>query len=115
MITLSIVAQVTIAFSIAVVWVLRFDNIVSEFKIYRLPSMLRNIVGASKIVLATLLVVGIWHPELVFLPSMMMAALMVCAQITHLRVKSPAIKFLPSLALLILSLFVAGVHSGMIV
>jgi hypothetical protein len=114
MIQFSEIAQITIAFSIVVVWVLRFDNIVNEFKIYRIPNLIRNFIGASKISLATLLVAGIWYPGLVQVPALIMAFLMICAQITHVRAKSPAVKFLPSFALLLLSLFVAGVNSGII-
>lgn len=45
--TLSVYAQLIIALSIFVVWVLRFDNIVREFRQFRLPDLLRNLVGAS--------------------------------------------------------------------
>lgn len=105
--TLSALSQVIIAFSIVVVWVYRFSNVVEEFKHFGLPDMIRNIVGASKIVLATLLVVGIWHPSLVTIPALLMAGLMVCAQIAHFKVKNSWLKHLPSLFLLGLSLFVA--------
>jgi hypothetical protein len=113
MINYSILAQIVIAVSIAIVWVFRFDNIVREFQVYRIPSMLRNVVGASKIVFATLLVTGIWYPDLVMIPALLMAGLMICAQLTHVRAKSRASQFVPSLVLLVLSLFVAGVHSGL--
>lgn len=108
--TLSTCAQIIIAISIAYVWIIRYDNIVKEFKQYGIPDLLRNFVGATKIALATLLIVGIWYPGLVFIPALLMAGLMVCAQIAHIRVKNPVVKFVPSLLLLILSLFVAWVH-----
>jgi hypothetical protein len=110
---LSNYAQVIIALSIGFVWIVRFDNIVIEFKQYGIPDRLRNLVGASKIALSTLLVTGIWYPSLVFIPALLMAFLMLCAQIAHLKVKNPLSKFVPSLLLLILSLFVAAVHSGL--
>ena len=112
MFQLSTVAQIIIAFSIIIVWVGRFDNIVKEFKHFGLPDIVRNAVGALKISLATLLVAGILHPDLVLYPALIMAFLMVCAQAAHLKVKNPWHKFLPSLALLSLSIFVALVHSG---
>jgi hypothetical protein len=114
MYTLSICAQIIIALSIIIVWVGRFDNIVLEFKQYGIPDLVRNMVGATKIALSTLLIAGIWYPSLVLVPALGMAFLMVCAQVAHIRVKNPLIKFLPSLILLILSLFVAGIHSGII-
>ena len=108
----AVTAQVVIAMSIAIVWVGRFDNIVKEFRQFGLPDVVRNAVGATKISLATLLVAGIWYPALVAGPALIMAFLMLCAQGAHARVKNPWHKFLPSLGLLLLSLFVAGVHRG---
>lgn len=111
---LVIVAQLIIAFSIVVVWVFRFDNIVKEFKQYGLPDLVRTMVGAVKIALATLLVAGIWYPSLVLVPALLMALLMVGAQIAHFRAKNPWHKYVPSFVLLVLSLFVAAAHAGMI-
>jgi hypothetical protein len=112
--TISCYAQLIIAISVAYVWIFRYDNIVKEFKQYGIPELLRNMVGASKIALSTLLVAGIWYPTLVLVPALLMAGLMVCAQAAHLKVRNPWQKFVPSALLLILSLFVAGVHSGLI-
>ncbi len=103
----SIIAQVVIALSVAYVWIFRFDNIVKEFKQYGLSDLTRTIVGASKIALATLLITGIWFPTLVFIPALLMAFLMLCAQYFHFKVKNPWSKHLPSLLLLAASLFVA--------
>lgn len=103
----STIAQLVIALSVGYVWIFRFDNIVKEFKQYGLSDLTRTIVGTSKIVLATLLVTGIWFPTLVFIPSLIMAFLMVCAQYFHFKVKNPWSKHLPSLLLLAASLFVA--------
>lgn len=103
----STIAQLVIALSVGYVWIFRFDNIVKEFKQYGLSDLTRTIIGASKIVLATLLVTGIWFPTLVFVPALLMAFLMVCAQFFHFKVKNPWSKHLPSLLLLVASLFVA--------
>ena len=107
-------AQLVIALSIPIVWVGRFDNIVREFRQFGLPDIVRTMVGATKIVLATLLVTGIWYPALVTVPALMMAALMLGAQVAHFSVRNPWHKDPPSLALLMLSLLVAGVRSGTI-
>ena len=107
---LSIFAQIIIAMSIGFVWVFRFNNIVIEFKQYGIPDLIRNLVGAAKIALSTLLIVGIWNESFVLIPALLMAFLMICAQIAHLRVKNPWRKFVPSFLLLILCLFVAAVH-----
>lgn len=109
---LSIIFQIIIAFSIVIVWVFRFDNIVIEFKKFEISDLLRNIVGAAKISLATLLIAGIWFPSLVLYPALLMAFLMVCAQGAHFKAQNPWSKHVPSLLLLLLSLFVAAFHSG---
>ncbi|MBU6123117.1 DoxX family protein [Hymenobacter siberiensis] len=109
-----VLAQIIIAISIVVVWVFRFDNIVKEFKQYGLPDLVRNMVGATKISLATLLVAGIWFPQLVLVPALIMAFLMLCAQLAHIKVRNPWYKYVPSLLLLVLSLFVAAAYAGVI-
>ncbi len=81
MYTLAIGAQVVIALSILLVWVVRFPNVVKEFHEYGLPDWVRTVVGATKISLATLLIAGIWYPRLVLVPALMMALLMVAAQV----------------------------------
>ena len=105
-----VLSQIIISVSILIVWVFRYDNIVIEFEQYGLPSLLRNIVGASKISLSTILVFGIWHQEYLFVASIIMAFLMLCAQFFHFKVKNNWIKFIPSLSLLILSLLIAYSH-----
>ena len=107
------IAKIIIAVSVIVVWVFRFDNIVKEFKQYGLSNLVRNIVGASKIALSTTLLIGIFYKQVVFYSALIMALLMVCAQIAHIKVKNPFIKYVPSFFLLILSLFVAAVDYGL--
>ena len=111
---ISILAQLIIATSIIVVWVFRFDNIVVEFKQYGLSDLIRSMVGASKVSLDTLLVVGIFYEEVVFVSALLMAFLMICAQVAHIVVKNPLTKYIPSFLLLILSLFVAAVDYGLL-
>jgi uncharacterized membrane protein YkgB len=114
MTNLSILAQLIVALSIIIVWVFRFDNIVVEFKQYRLSDLTRNMVGAAKIVLATLLIAGIWYPALVLIPALLIASLMIAAQYFHFNVNNPWKKRMPSLLLLILCLFIAAVSAKLI-
>jgi tellurite resistance protein TehA-like permease len=109
-----VLAQLVIAISVVIVWVFRFDNIVKEFKQYGLPDLVRTMVGAAKIALATLLVAGIWYPGLVLVPALLMAFLMLCAQFAHIKVRNPWHKYVPSLVLLLLSLYVAAAHAGLL-
>ncbi|MGZ5254455.1 MAG: DoxX family protein [Flavitalea sp.] len=109
MTNLSIIAQLIVALSIGYVWIFRFDNIVKEFKQYGLSDLTRNLVGATKISLSTLLVAGIWYPDLILIPALLIAFLMVSAQYFHFKISNPWQKRMPSLFLLILCLFIAAV------
>ena len=100
-------SQITVAISVVYVWTFRFHNVLKEFEQFGLSDLTRNIVGATKISLATLLVVGIWHPTLVLIPSILMGILMIGAQYFHFKISNPFIKHLPSLILLFLSSFIA--------
>ena len=96
----------TVAISVAYVWIFRFHNVIKEFKQFGLSDLTRNLIGAIKISLATLLVVGIWNSTLVIIPSILMGLLMIGAQYFHFKIKNPFIKHLPSLILLILCAFI---------
>lgn len=100
-------AQVVLALSVAYVWIFRFHNVLKEFDLFKLSDVTRNFVGVSKISLATILMVGIWYPDLVLIPSILMASFMLSAQYFHFKVKNPFKKHLPSLLLLILCAFIA--------
>jgi membrane associated rhomboid family serine protease len=107
---LTIVLQALVAASIFFVWVVRYDNIIQEFKQYGLPDWLRDLVGILKLTFALLLLLGIQRASLAMIGSLGIAGLMGCAFVMHLRVKNPVFKMLPSLALLALSLAIAVVN-----
>jgi len=111
---LAAVAQIAIAASVLYVWIFRFDNIVKEFREYGLSDLFRSLIGASKIALSTLLIAGIWYRELVLVPAIAMAVLMAGAQASHFKVRHKWPAFVPSLILLLLSLFVAAVRAELI-
>ena len=114
MIHYAIISQVIIALSVAYVWIFRFDNIVKEFKQYGLSDLTRTIVGSSKIALSTLLVAGIWYPDLVLVPALLIAFLMLSAQYFHFKVGNPWQKHMPSLFLMILCLFTSAISLKLI-
>ena len=101
------IAQFIVAISVLFVWTFRFHNVVKEFEQFGLSNLTRSLVGATKIALATLLIVGVWYPSLVFIPAVIMGILMVAAQYFHFKVNNPFLKHLPSLILLILCVFIA--------
>jgi hypothetical protein len=97
-------AKVFIPVAIFFVWVIRYDNIVKEFKQFDLPNWLRDLVGILKLSFA-LMIAGSNEP-LVKLGAIGIAVLMVAALITHLKVKNPPQKMLPASVLLALSLII---------
>jgi hypothetical protein len=99
--------QIVVALSVVFVWTFRFHNVLKEFKQFELSDLTRNLIGATKISLSTLLIVGVWYPSLVFIPSVIMGFLMVGAQYFHYKISNPFIKHLPSLTLLVMSVFIA--------
>ena len=105
----SIIAQVIVALSIGYVWIFRFDNIVKEFNQYGLSDLTRTLVGSAKIALSTLLVAGIWYSDLVLIPALLIAFLMLSAQYFHFKVNNPWQKRIPSMLLLVICLFIAAV------
>jgi len=107
---LTILLQALVAASIFFVWVVRYDNIIAEFKQYGLPDWLRDLVGIFKLTFALLLLLGIQRASLAMIGSLGIAGLMGCAFVIHLRVKNPAFKMLPSLTLLALALIIAVIN-----
>lgn len=96
-----------VAASIFFVWVVRYDNIIAEFKQYRLPDWLRDFVGILKLTFALLLLIGIERKALAVAGGLGIAALMAAAFVMHLRVKNPAWRMAPCLSLLVVSLVIA--------
>ena len=107
---MTIVLQALVAASIIFVWVVRYDNIIQEFKQYGLPDWLRDLVGILKLTFALLLLLGIQRASLAMVGGLGIAGLMGCAFAMHLRVKNPAFKMLPALTLLALSLIIAVIN-----
>ncbi len=100
-------SKIVVAISVAYVWPFRFHNVLKEFKQFGLNDLTRNIVGTTKITLATLLAVSILHSSSALIPSILMGILMISAQYFHFKVRNPFIKHLPSLILLLLSTLIA--------
>ena len=98
-------SQIIVAISVVYVWTFRFHNVLKEFEQFGLSDLTRNIVGATKISLATLLIVGIWYSSLVLIPSILMGLLMIGAQYFHFKISNPFIK----LSIFLLFRFLSGI------
>ena len=107
---LTISLQALVAASVFFVWVVRYANIVQEFKQYGLPDWLRDLVGILKMTFSLMLLIGIERSPFAVAGGIGIAALMGAAFVTHLRVKNPVFKMLPSLTLLIFSVVIAWIN-----
>jgi len=114
---ISIIAQIIIALGIFNVWILRYNkptrwrggesgNMKEEFATYGLPGWSVSAIRALKILLAVLLIIGIWVPALVIPSAIGMAVLMLGAIAMHIKVKDSFKKSLPALSMLLLSVIV---------
>ncbi len=99
--------QALVAASVFFVWVVRYANIVREFNHLGLPDWLRDLVGILKLTFALMLLIGIERRQFAVLGGLGIALLMGAAFTTHLRIKNPPFKMLPSLVLLICSAVIA--------
>ena len=109
-----IAAQIIVAASVAYVWIFRYEIIIKEFKQFGLSDLTRTFIGAYKVSLSTLLITGIWFPQLIPIPAILMGLCMLAAQYFHFKIKNPFIKHLPSLILLILCAFITLVYMEII-
>jgi hypothetical protein len=100
------ITQLIVAISVLWVWIFRYDNVVAEFIKFDLSGTTRNLVGTTKIALATLLITGIWFPNLTQGAAVGMATMMFMAQYFHFRVRSTLLKRVPSFILLALSVYI---------
>ena len=97
------VLQIITASSILFVWVVRYENIITEFKQYQLPVWLRDLVGILKLSFSIMLLAGIYDEKFKYLGSSGLILLMLAALLTHVKMKNSFYKALPSLTLLVFS------------
>jgi hypothetical protein len=115
---LIIALKLIVSLGILNVWVLRRDKptdyrgqsartLREEFAVYGLSTLVYAVVGVVKVGLALALLVSLWLPGIAHLTAYMLGALMLVAFAMHLKVKDPAIKSVPSLAVLAMCLGIA--------
>lgn len=91
------VVKILVFSSVLFVWVVRYKNIIEEFRFYNYPEWLRDLVGIIKVSLVVMLMRE--DSLLVKLGAGGIMVLMLAAMITHLRVRNPLRKILPSMIL----------------
>ncbi len=108
------IAQTSAALWILNVWINRFNkdtgyrggdatNMVEEFEEYGLSKNTMYAVGATKVTLATLMLIGLRVPKLARPASASLAVLMLGAIGMHVKVKDPLKRSLPAISVLCLS------------
>jgi hypothetical protein len=103
--------QLIIAIGLINVWVVRFNkptqyrgrgasNMTDEFAAYGLPKWFMYLVGAGKIFIAALMIIGFWVPMVVCPASALLVLLMIGAVAMHIKVRDPFIRMVPALLML---------------
>jgi hypothetical protein len=111
---LAIALQGLVAASIFFVWVVSYANIVDAFTRSGLRNWLRDLVGILKMTFALFLVIGIERGVFAIVGGIAIAVLIRAAVFTHVRVKNPVFKMLPSSTLLVLSALIASLNYQML-
>ena len=86
------------------VWVVRYKNIRKEFDEYNLPTWLRDLTGILKLSFASLLQFS--NPFLVRVGAIGIVFLMLAAVFTHIRLRSTFRRYIASVAMLTISVFI---------
>ena len=97
---LYIILKVAVSLSVIWVWIGRQDSVISDFEKFGLSVQTRARVGRTKMVLALMMLLGIWIPILAIPASIGMASMMAAAQYYHWRHGSSLNKKIPSMVLL---------------
>ncbi len=116
--TAIVIIQVVIALGLFNVWILRYRkptgwrggsamNMTEEFEAYGLPDWLAGVIGFLKLLLAALLIAGIWFPFVTKPAAAGLVVLMLGAIAMHLKIKDPIKKSVPAFVMLVLCLAVA--------
>lgn len=104
----SIVLQIILGTGFIMFGSMKFSakQMVQQFQRYGYSQGFRIFTGLVEIVGAAGMILGIWYPLLATLAGLLLAATMIGATITHIRVKDPGNSLGMPLVLLILSLIV---------
>jgi uncharacterized membrane protein YphA (DoxX/SURF4 family) len=108
------VVQAFIAVAMFDVWLFRYNRpqrarggdaqtMEEEFRVYGLPDWFRNVVRLLKLCAGTLMVVGVWLPEVVLAAGVLLVILMGGAIVMHIKVRDPIYKSIPATTFFVLS------------
>ena len=106
-----------VSFLVINVWLFRFNketpfrggdakNMIEEFAIYGLDINTMYLVGSLKVIASVGLIIGLLKTKFSVYSSLLMAILMTGAIYFHFKISDPAIKYFPSVLMLICSIFI---------
>lgn len=111
--------QVLIALGLVNVWLVRFNkktkyrgkgagNMKEEFAAYGLPSWFVYVIGFLKMIIAAIMIVGLFMPQIMypygFSALALLAVLMVGAITMHIKVRDPLVRIVPAISMFAMSL-----------
>lgn len=99
------------------VWLFRFNketpyrggdatNMIEEFATYGLDINIMYLVGTLKIFASLGLIIGVFKTKVSAYSSLLMSILMIGAIYFHFKISDPAIKYFPSVLMLLCSIFI---------
>ena len=114
---LYVVVSFFVSFLVTNVWLFRFNketpyrggdavNMIEEFAEYGLNANIMYLVGFLKIVASIGLIIGLLKTKISIYSSLLMSFLMIGAIYFHFKISDPAIKFFPSVLMLLCSIFI---------
>tara|TARA_B100000963_G_C22616091_1_gene667403 strand:+ start:482 stop:871 length:390 start_codon:yes stop_codon:yes gene_type:complete len=114
---LYIVVSFFVSFLVTNVWLFRFNketpyrggdatNMIEEFAEYGLNTNIMYLVGFLKIIASIGLIIGLLKTKISIYSSLLMSILMVGAIYFHFKISDPAIKYFPSVLMLLCSIFI---------
>ena len=106
-----------VAILVSNVWLFRFNietpyrggnakNMIEEFAEYGLNTNIMYLVGFLKIVASIGLIIGLLKTKISIYSSLLMSFLMIGAIYFHFKISDPAIKYFPSVLMLLCSIFI---------
>ena len=114
---LYVVVSFFVSFLVTNVWLFRFNketpyrggdaiNMIEEFAEYGLNTNIMYLVGFLKIVASIGLIIGLLKTKISIYSSLLMSFLMIGAIYFHFKISDPAIKYFPSVLMLLCSIFI---------
>ena len=111
------VLQAIVGLSILNVWLIQYNKptrwrggnsktILEEFRTYGLPAWFCYVTGTLKVILALMLIGGIWYPGIKGIAASGLALLLAGSVSMHFKINDPLIKSLPASLFLIMCLII---------